>query len=264
MMLTGAFPTTEEILDFLDIASRGPRVSAIAISSLDGRGAVEGTSGALGNATDAAIFNSLRAHADAVVVGASTIRSEAYGAIEVPAATASRRSVRGQKPFVPIVTVSRSLDFALDSPLVHDAARYELESDSFSNTIVYTTEPSQGASGPITFQRWCNRREALEERGVEIRVRERLLLTHLVAELQANGFAHVVCEGGPSVYAQAFEQQLVDEVFLTIAPYFVGGGPHTFGQSDDESPQLLQAFTLRDQLMCDSHLFLRYDRALPH
>jgi riboflavin biosynthesis pyrimidine reductase len=48
------------------------------ISSADGGSAVGGTSGALGNREDHAVFGALREHADAVLVGMATVVAEHY------------------------------------------------------------------------------------------------------------------------------------------------------------------------------------------
>jgi riboflavin biosynthesis pyrimidine reductase len=63
---------------------RGPRdgrpwVLVNMISSVDGAITVEGRSGRLGGPTDQAVFHSLRALADVILVGAGTVRAEGYG-----------------------------------------------------------------------------------------------------------------------------------------------------------------------------------------
>lgn len=62
------------------------------VSSLDGAATHDGTSTALSSAADMRIFGTLRALADAVVVGAETVRNEGTGP-ERPA----RRSPNGAR-----------------------------------------------------------------------------------------------------------------------------------------------------------------------
>ncbi|MCD0449553.1 dihydrofolate reductase family protein [Actinocorallia sp. API 0066] len=78
----------------------GPWLRANMIASLDGAAARAGLSGGLGNKTDRRLFLALRDMADAVVVGAQTVRAEGYGPAPVP-----------------LVIVSRSLDLDLAAPL---------------------------------------------------------------------------------------------------------------------------------------------------
>lgn len=260
-------PSFEQILEYLAVTDSPspPRVSAIAITSIDGRGAITGTSGALGNTTDATIFNTLRAHADAIVVGAATIRAEEYSAVEIDDAIASRRIARDQLPHVPIVTVSRSLDFPVDSPFVSSATRCSGSGSLHSNAVVYTTMPPSHSPDDCEYRHWQERREALAAHGVDVRVRQSIDIPQLITELNNQDLRHIVCEGGPTVYAQALRAGAVNEVFLTIAPYFLGDGPHTFGENSSRKERernleetQLRKFSLRAQLLCDSHIYLRY------
>ncbi|ROO88298.1 riboflavin biosynthesis pyrimidine reductase [Actinocorallia herbida] len=78
----------------------GPWLRANMIASADGAATREGLSGGLGNETDRLLFQALRGFADAIVVGAQTVRAEGYGRAPVP-----------------IAVVSRSLDLDFASPL---------------------------------------------------------------------------------------------------------------------------------------------------
>jgi riboflavin biosynthesis pyrimidine reductase len=61
-----------------------PWVGICMVASVDGATAVDGRSGGLSNATDAAVLSALRQHADVVLVGAGTVRAEGYGAPKRP------------------------------------------------------------------------------------------------------------------------------------------------------------------------------------
>ena len=54
------------------------------VSTLDGRGALNGSTRALGGPADLELLLSLRAAADAVLVGPGTIRAEGYGRLVGP------------------------------------------------------------------------------------------------------------------------------------------------------------------------------------
>lgn len=77
-----------------------PWVMVNMIASIDGATAVEGRSGGLGGPGDRAVFASLRRAADAVLVGASTVRAEHYH----PPARADLR--------IAVVTASGDLDWS--------------------------------------------------------------------------------------------------------------------------------------------------------
>lgn len=55
-----------------------PWVVLSMVSTVDGAIALDGVSGGLGNPTDQAVFLHTRRHADAVLVGAETVRAEGY------------------------------------------------------------------------------------------------------------------------------------------------------------------------------------------
>lgn len=48
-------------------------------------------------------------------------------------------------------------------------------------------------------------------------------LRELVDELRAEGFGHILCEGGPSLLGDLFRADLVDELCATITPHVIAG-----------------------------------------
>ncbi len=67
-----------------------PWVSAMMVSSLDGRATLGGTSRALGGPQDLQMLLALRRRADALIVGPGTVRAEGYGPLPCPAVLVSR------------------------------------------------------------------------------------------------------------------------------------------------------------------------------
>jgi riboflavin biosynthesis pyrimidine reductase len=67
-----------------------PWVSAIMVSSLDGRATLDGTSRKLGGPQDLQMLLALRRRADALIVGAGTVAAEGYGPLPCPAVLVSR------------------------------------------------------------------------------------------------------------------------------------------------------------------------------
>ena len=86
----------------------------------------------------------------------------------------------------------------------------------------------------------------------------------LVSELSRRGFGLVLCEGGPHLLGSLLERDLVDELFLTVAPQIAGRSHH--------APRLALAegiaFSVGDApwwrvvslARSGEHLFLRYRR----
>ncbi|KAA9246647.1 MULTISPECIES: dihydrofolate reductase family protein [Corynebacterium] len=264
--LTSVSPSTDEILQFLsrpaqtthDTAAASHNtstVTAIAVTSLDGRGAVEGTSGQLGNDTDATVFNTLRALADVVFVGTGTIASEGYGPVEIPEYLEAVRQKLGRSEHVAMSTLSRSLDL-------------DIESDFFANAevnppIIFTpTEDAFNDEGAKTAHK--NKAKKMESAGARVVKLPNPSVKAALTWLAEHGYRDIVVEGGPTMYREAFKKGCVDELFLTLSPMWVGNGPLAFGENDpddDGNSTNPQAFEVRDILRSDSHIFLRYSRS---
>ena len=77
--------TVAEQLATLDLKELGPPERPYLIlnfaTTLDGRAAISGKSGAIGSGTDAEMLQRLRTRVDAVMIGAGTMRAERYGRI---------------------------------------------------------------------------------------------------------------------------------------------------------------------------------------
>ena len=83
--------TPEELIGPLESAPDGrPQVTAMMVSSLDGRATLDGTSRALGGPQDLQMLLALRRRADALIVGPGTVRAEGYGPLPCPAVLVSR------------------------------------------------------------------------------------------------------------------------------------------------------------------------------
>ncbi|WP_461030960.1 dihydrofolate reductase family protein, partial [Streptomyces sparsus] len=98
-------------------AGRSGWLRANMVSSLDGAAHHEGRSQPLSGAADMRIFGVLRALADAVVVGAETVRREGYRPARAREAFADRRAAAGQTPAPAVVVVSAGLDLDFTAPL---------------------------------------------------------------------------------------------------------------------------------------------------
>jgi len=99
---------------------RGPRLALNMVASVDGRVAIGGRSAPLSGPPDRELFHELRAQADAVMVGAGTVRIERYGPIIRDADVRERRRAAGLREQPLAVIASRSLDLPADLPLLAD------------------------------------------------------------------------------------------------------------------------------------------------
>jgi len=214
-----------------------PYVVLNMVSTADGRAAIAGRSGAIGDEVDRQLFRHLRTQTDAVLVGAGTARTERYGRLVRDPALRRKREEEGLAPDPLAVLVSGGLELPPDLPLFADPA---------SRVVVLTgphgrLPPDLGA-----------RVELL--RGDELPLRLAPLLGVLRRE---RGIASVLCEGGPTLNASLLAEDLVDELFLTLAPKLGGGGeaPTVVGGAALATPRALE---LESVLRGGGSLFLRY------
>lgn len=158
------------------------------ISTVDGAGAgPDDRSGSINNEADHRVFATLRAQADAVVVGAGTARDEGYGTLEVPLVLVSRRGqvpegLRDAEPGAVWLATCASAE-GLDS------AREQLGEE---HVLVLGTDDVDLAA----------LREALADRGLH----------------------RVLGEGGPSLLRDLLAAGVVDELCCTVVPRLLAGG----------------------------------------
>jgi riboflavin-specific deaminase-like protein len=224
-------------LDLVDLAYNDrPYVVVNFATTLDGRAAIEGRSGAIGSDTDTEMLQMLRTRVDAVMIGAGTMRAERYGRIISDPALRARRERIGL-PHDPLaVIVSGRLDLPWDAPLFTDGG---------GRVLIFTaseTEPPPTET-PVRVER--------HEVGVDIAK----ALRHLREE---RGIRALLCEGGPGLHNQLQATGLVDELFLTIAPKLPGGQAPRILEGDLPQIGLWELAWLLEER---SELFARYRRA---
>lgn len=178
----------------------GPTVRLGMVVSVDGSAALGGLSAGLSGPPDRTVFSLLRSLADVVLVGAGTVRAEAYRPVPVNAARAQARRARGQRATPVVAVVSRGPGLPPDSPLLAAGA----------GTLLLTTAAGARSAPP----------------GVEAVVTgtEDVDLAAGLRALRDRGLAQVLCEGGPALAGALVQAGLVDELCLTTSPLLVGGG----------------------------------------
>jgi len=214
-----------------------PYVIANFVSSADGKATAQGLTADLGGGGDRAAFLLLRTQVDAVLAGTGTLRAERYG---VPVRTPRLIDIRiaeGRDPHPLMVIISRSGDVPFDIPLFADAR---------SRVALYL--PADAEVPPVEAE-VIRHDVAAEGDG----------LTGIMRSLRAeHGVRALLCEGGPVLFEAMLTEDLVDELFLTLAPALAGGAelPVTSGAG---LPGLLP-LRLIWALEYESSLLLRYSR----
>ena len=226
----------------LDLGERAPagRPYTIAnlVESADGRATFDGRSTALGDDGDRQVFRALRSVCDVVLAGTGTLAAEHYGRLVRDAALQAAREARGL-PVQPLLcTVTRSGRVSREIPLL---------ADPDARMVVYSGAPVDLGDVAASVQ-------------VVPVDAERLTFASALSDLRARHGARVVlCEGGPTVFAQLLAQRVVDELFLTLAGKLAGGnGPTVVSGLTLSEPLALSLLWLLEQ---DGSLFARY--ALP-
>lgn len=177
------------------------------VCSADGAATADGVSRGLQTPGDNRVFAVMRDLADVVLVGAGTARTEGYRAIKLSERRATIRTDLGLAPHLPTALVSRSLRLDPDAELF-------VAAPAEARTIVLTC----GAADPVT-------RAALERvADVVVCGDADVDLPAARGELEARGLRRILCEGGPTLFAELADAGLVDELCLSITPLLAGPG----------------------------------------
>ncbi|MBW1598884.1 pyrimidine reductase family protein [Streptomyces sp. JJ38] len=211
------------------------------VASLDGAAHHEGRSQPLSSDTDMRIFGVLRGLADAIVVGAETVRKEGYRPARARKAFAERRKAAGQTPAPAVVVLSAGLDLDFQAPLF-SAPR--------TPTLIVT-----GAGAPV------HRVEAAQHAGVRVLFAGEGVgadPARVPGVLAEEGHTRLLTEGGPWVLGEFAAAGVLDELCLTVAPRVTAG----------DAPRIMRGgvfpvpvdFGLESVLEEAGFLFTRYRR----
>ncbi|HKR48705.1 MAG TPA: dihydrofolate reductase family protein [Pseudonocardiaceae bacterium] len=179
-----------------------PYVVLNMVATADGMATVAHRTAPISNPADRQLFHELRAHVDAVLVGAGTVRTERYGRLVRDPARRERRVARGLAPDPLAVVVSGRLTLTPDLPLL---------ADPHSRVVVLTVSAAEldECAAQVSYLRPAPG--------------EDLDLATMLARLRTeHGVRSVLCEGGPTLNAALLPAGLVDELFLAIAPVLAG------------------------------------------
>ncbi len=235
-----------------DIGFDGPTLYANFVSSIDGVVSLEGgtSPSVIGQKSkgDKFVMGLLRACAEALVVGAGTLRAEPKHSWTPESISPDmaeqyrelRRSLGlSESPRLVVLTKSGDIDPTLTS----------LE----RGPLVITTK-----SAAETL-----RRKLPAAASVVAPDEDELKIEAVVDVLRGEGYRVILTEGGPSVLSQFLEAAAVDQLFLTVSPVLAGR------EKGRERASLLEGFAFEPDLLGrasllsakrdGSHLFLRYE-----
>lgn len=214
-----------------------PYVVCNFVSSADGKATARGRTALLGGEGDRTMFHLLRTQVDAILAGTGTLRVERYGVLSREPRFVEIRVAEGRAPQPLAVVISRSGHIPFEIPLF-----------ASSESVVAVYAPP-GVELPS-----CAAQLTLHE------------LTPVDGELvgvlrslrHQHGVQSLLCEGGPMLFSALLAHDLVDELFLTLAPTIVGGAE--LGITSLPLAALLQLRLVR-VLEHEGTLFMRYARA---
>jgi riboflavin biosynthesis pyrimidine reductase len=256
-------------LHFPQSSAERPFVLANFVSTLDGvvsygiKGQAGGSVVSGSDPADRFIMGLLRASADAIIVGARTVQDVDPQSLWVPESTypdarrlyAEYRINLLHKPEYPVLVV------------VSGSGNLELERAIFRTpgvrTVVITTPAGRDALAKAGATKLPSVEvHALDTGGM---IAPPAILQLLYKQLGVRRLLH---EGGPTLFGQFLQAEVVDELFLTLSPQIAGR------TSSEMRPALVQgtAFTPDSAPWLDllsvkqsaEHLYLRYQRTRSH
>lgn len=215
-------------------------VRAVMVASADGAAQADGRSGGLSEQADRTLFGALRAHAEVILVGATTARAERYRGVRLPEPRLAWRQAHGiaSVPAIAVVTQGAGLDLA--GPLF---------ADTLARPIVVT---QSGVPARLCAQLG-------EVADLIVAGDGQVDIARALDALAERGLRRVSCEGGPRLLAHVAAAGRLDELCLTVSPVLLAG-PATrilVGGVLDPPRELALAQVLEDH----GSLFLRYCRA---
>jgi riboflavin biosynthesis pyrimidine reductase len=214
-----------------------PAIAINMVTSVDGATTLDGRVGRLTAPADQELLRRLREEADAVLVGAATVRAEGYSRLLRDEARERRaREPGAAEPL--LVVVSRDANLGPGSPALGAAP----------GPLIFLT--SEGAQLPEA------EREVVALRSPAAAPGEPVALRPLLARLRTeHGVERVICEGGSTLNAALFAEGVVGELFVAISPMIA---------REPSSPPLVAGVTAPIDLELlahatdDNFVFLRY------
>ena len=216
-----------------------PYVVVNMVATADGHGALSGRTRELSSQADRQLFHALREQVDAVMAGTSTLAIERYGPLVREQDRRERRVARGLSASPLAVTASRSLELPVTVPLFEDPE---------SKVVVLAGK--DGEAPETGAELIVERVPGPDERTLDLLAGFELLRGR-------HGVRTLLLEGGPTLLGAMLDAGLVDELFLSLAPLLIGGGPEPAIVEGPPLPEPVRLHLL-SLLADEDYLFARY------
>lgn len=240
----GRYRADVQELPFGDLASvyawpKAPRwVRAMMLHTLDGAAAgPDGRSGSISSPADRQVLAEVRRLADAVVIGAETMRAERYSPMRAKPEAAQERAELGLAVAPVLVIVSASLDLPWDEPVFSESAI----------TPLVVTAATADATAQEQAGRSCD---------LVVVEQDTVTADALLEVLGVRGLRRIVCEGGPRLLRMLLDAGVVDELDFTIAPWIIGREQDPYAPP----PLPVQRFEPATMMTNEGFAFMRYLR----
>src|SRR3954470_1586880 len=171
---------------------------------------------ALSNAADFDRVDEVRASCDAIMVGAATVRTDNPRLLVRSQARRDERAAHGRTTSPAKITLTNRVD--LD-------ARSNFFATGECEKLVYTPSPRVGDA-----------RERLGPVATVVAAGDGVRMRRLSEDLADRGVERLMVEGGGIVHTQFLSDDLVDELHLVVAPFFVGDSSAPRFVSDGRFP----------------------------
>ena len=236
----GEQPGNTKIYKDLELPGSGrggmsrPYVFINMVSSLDGNTSMKGKASGIGTVVDRRVMRTLRSKADAVMIGAGTLRAEKLS-------LSLDDDDPGPRPLAVILTSTG--DVPTESNLVRDERQ---------KVVVFLADSAtEAASAHLSHHAEVMRVRTTASGGVDLASAIEILKTQYAVD-------RLLVEGGPTLNHALISARLADEIFITLAPTLLG-------TSDPNAPAILdgplnepQTLQLLSAYFADNELFLRY------
>ncbi len=194
----------------------------------------------LGTKNDRCLMDILRAGVDGVVIGAGTLKYDGYPLLVRNAEIRRSRIKKGFSPHPINILLSRGLKIPISK---------EFFKHNETEKIVFTTRAADN-----------NQRKRLEKYAEVVVLPSReSFLKGIMRNLSMRGLKKVLVEGGGEVNYAFFKERFVDEIYLTVTPYIIGGsGTPTVVDGMGFLKNSIVELELRSAKRVGPELFLRY------
>jgi riboflavin biosynthesis pyrimidine reductase len=230
--------TDEYLAELYAYPPAGTWVRVNFVSTVDGAAlGADSRAASISSPADQRLFALLRSMCDLVLVGAGTARAEKYRPVEPDEVSSQLRRQLRLAPTPTIAVVSRSLTVPDD-----------LLAGGMAQTLVVTC---QSAPRPrLAELTRDNRAVVAGDTTVD--------LGSAIDALNQRGYRRILCEGGPTLFADLARMDRLDELCLTLSPMLVAGDARRITRGPPIMPEL--RLGLAHAIGADDDLFLRYAR----